>query len=458
VLGLGDEAVVHDAEGLGGIAERADGSPVAIEPARPGRLVPLADVVAPDAGVEVGDSHVAAGGTTVRVVDGVLQVERDGRTVDLTWVDEADAGDEYDFGAIPGDAPITAPAVATGSREAGPGVAELEVEHLLRVPRSIAADRERRSGDLVDLRVRTRVRVSAATPLAHLVVDLDNTACDHRLRLRATVDGLTASDTVEALGHFAVVERPVRPPRPASSWRQLPPGLDHCSGAVRAGGVLLAGRGIHEYEAHPGALDLTVLRSVGWLSRDDIAGRPGHAGPALATPGAQCLGPRRVELAVGVGEAAAFAQARAFLAPPLVLEPFGIGQSSSPAADPDVPYPLESGAMARVRDLRAASGDPLDARARIERFGLEVLADGAFVSACKLADDDSGDLVVRWWAPHAGDEARAELRLGEGVGVRDVQRARLDETPLGPAPLVDGRCSLRVPPGGIVTVRVRLGE
>ena len=35
---------------------------------------------------------------------------------------------------------------------------------------------------------------------------------------------------------------------------------------------------------------LTLLRSVGWLSRDDLHNRPGHAGPAVETPEGQCLG------------------------------------------------------------------------------------------------------------------------------------------------------------------------
>jgi hypothetical protein len=43
---------------------------------------------------------------------------------------------------------------------------------------------------------------------------------------------------------------------------------------------------------------VTLLRGVGWLSRGDLQTRPGHAGPALPTPGAQCLGLQRWELAL----------------------------------------------------------------------------------------------------------------------------------------------------------------
>jgi hypothetical protein len=39
---------------------------------------------------------------------------------------------------------------------------------------------------------------------------------------------------------------------------------------------------------------VTLLRAVGWLSRDDLTYRTGHAGPALATPGAQEKGHHRL--------------------------------------------------------------------------------------------------------------------------------------------------------------------
>jgi alpha-mannosidase len=451
--GLGEQAVVHDAEGLGGIAEGADGSLVAVRPGSPGRLQPLEQLQLDSGARIVDDSTVEAGGTIARVVDGRLEIERDGRTVALDWVDEGDAGDEYDFGRVPGDEPIVAPARVVAVHEPAPGIAQLVVEHVLRVPAALGPERHARADERVELAIRTSVRVSAATPLAQLVTTLDNAALDHRLRLRAAVDELNDDDVIEALGHFAIVRRPVRPAEPAGGWRQQPPGLDHCAGAVRAGGVLLAGRGIHEYEASAGRLELTVLRSVGWLSRDDVPGRPGHAGPQLATPGAQCLGRHRVDLAVGIGDGAGFAAARAFLAPPLLLEPFGRGQSprtvGAPATDS---FPLESGALARARDVLATT--PPDARDRIEQLGLELGGSGgAVVSACKLADDGSGDIVARWWAPASCDGARARLRIA--TGVRDVLRARLDETPLGPAPFVDGACEIAVEPGAIVTLRVR---
>jgi mannosylglycerate hydrolase len=66
---------------------------------------------------------------------------------------------------------------------------------------------------------------------------------------------------------------------------------------------------------------------VGWLSRDDLATRKGHAGPPLATPGAQCPGVHRFEYALSLAPLEGCALVRAaqdyrfpFVAGPPVAE------------------------------------------------------------------------------------------------------------------------------------------
>jgi alpha-mannosidase len=59
-------------------------------------------------------------------------------------------------------------------------------------------------------------------------------------------------------------------------------------------GLTIANRGLPEYEAiatPDGAeIAVTLMRCVGWLSRDDLSSRRGGAGPGLRTPGAQMHG------------------------------------------------------------------------------------------------------------------------------------------------------------------------
>ena len=68
-------------------------------------------------------------------------------------------------------------------------------------------------------------------------------------------------------------------------------------------------------------ISLTLLRSVGWLSRDDLSNRRVAAGPLVPTPGAQCLGPHRYEYAIlphGGDWRAVYPMAYGYAAPLLV--------------------------------------------------------------------------------------------------------------------------------------------
>ena len=56
--------------------------------------------------------------------------------------------------------------------------------------------------------------------------------------------------------------------------------------------------GPFEYELVDGAIAVTLLRCVGWLSRGDLHNRRGHAGPGIATPAAQMRGEFAFEVGV----------------------------------------------------------------------------------------------------------------------------------------------------------------
>jgi mannosylglycerate hydrolase len=66
-------------------------------------------------------------------------------------------------------------------------------------------------------------------------------------------------------------------------------------------GLLIANRGLPEFEVVPdgrGTVALTLLRAVGWLSREDLLSRIGGAGPTVPVPGAQCPGYGRASYAI----------------------------------------------------------------------------------------------------------------------------------------------------------------
>ncbi|MGE5620567.1 MAG: glycoside hydrolase family 38 C-terminal domain-containing protein, partial [Sphingomonadaceae bacterium] len=247
--------------------------------------------------------HVAA------LPNGTLEILHKGSRRKLSgahWlVDEADRGDEYNFCPVDGDTPwdMRAHKVRIRGGMRGPAVASLVLEMDARLPQGLRTDRRARLRQTVACPIRVEVRLIAGVERVEFVTTLENRAFDHRLRV---VFPAGPAHEVRAEGHYAVIHRPVGAKQHGPDWKEPAQPTHHTLGGVEAGGVLLLGKGLPEYEvrhAEGGAeIALTLLRSVGWLSRDDLSTRPGGAGPHLATPEAQCLGYHRFEYAVSLVE------------------------------------------------------------------------------------------------------------------------------------------------------------
>ena len=107
---------------------------------------------------------------------------------------------------------------------------------------------------------------------------------------------------------FDVVTRPARREVPAQPGNEAPVSSPPMMSVVDAGddraGATVIAKGLNEYEILQAEVrsqksvrlvarsQLTLIRAVGDLSRNDLATRPsGHAGPPVATPAAQCRSP-----------------------------------------------------------------------------------------------------------------------------------------------------------------------
>lgn len=349
--------------------------------------------------------------------------------LNLCFEDEADVGDEYDY-SPPADADAAA-TLRLDRPEAdqrggvvevlaeGPVRAALRLAYRLRIPRRIGADRRAREGQ-VDVPVTLDIGLDAGARRLDLAVELDNFAEDHRLRLR--VSSGRRSTTVFADGHFAVVERNVEPPA-AAGWYQKPSGSGHMRRFVgvsdASGGLAVLARGLPEYHAlatQSGVdLSVTLLRCVGWLSREDMVSRPQGAGPCLPTPGGQCQGRHRFELA---------------------LCPF-----SGDWWDSALPLEAERFA-APPRAFQSLAGAGVSA--------LEV--DGPVtLSAFKVAESGRG-AVVRLWNPAP---VRVKRALKLHLSVKEAHRVRLDETRLEPVDVSGGAIELDLGPSEVITFELQ---
>ena len=306
----------------------------------------------------------AAGNGEVTIVD-----ERTGRTYPglHRFEDVADRGDEYNFCHVEGDAPIGVERPGTVRvLSRGPVVAELEVALTLTLPRRLSADRSHRVGR-AEVPVRTRLRLVDGIDRLECTTTIDNSASDHRLRVRFDAAGATDRTRIRAEGHFGVVRRTARPVWRGSGWTEPPALTAHTAGMVAAGDLAILGRGLPEYEAIPTRdglqLALTLLRCVGWLSRNDLATRPGHAGPGVPTPGAQAHGRTTFEYAIRVGVAdesdGALLRASADFRTPLVIGPVGAeGNASLTVEGPTVATALKLAENGRGAILRAHNPEP----------------------------------------------------------------------------------------------------
>jgi alpha-mannosidase len=261
--------------------------------------------------------------------DGTFRVTdlRSGATWDRqnVLVDHGDRGDEYTFSyagpTVEGAArPGRRTTTVTGDR------ASVTVETIARLPASLREDRLARTADSVDCPLRITVSLDADADRVDVALAIENRARDHRLRAEFATG--TRTLTHEAGAAFALLERSNRvPPRPG--WVE-PPTAERCVHdivAVRGptAGLAIGVDGIRDYAVlRDGAtIAITLLRGVGWLSRGDLRERRGHAGQALETPSAQCLGAQRFRYCVvPLGGSAplgpAYRVVRGFLSPPWI--------------------------------------------------------------------------------------------------------------------------------------------
>jgi hypothetical protein len=281
------------------------------------------------------DAAIACGPVSVTALrDGAIEI-RDSE-LDLTvrandLCDEGDRGDLYHFdGVEPAVRPTLVRATVT---EAGPLRARLMIEQELVVPAGLTHDRARRATEPRPLAVTTTVTLTAGTRAVEIVTALDNLAPDHRLR--ALVHAPFSAERLDVDQGIAVVARPLDTASlGAGVERPAPTGQHQRFFDVSDGrrGVAMFSRGLPEHEVGRAdgttTLALTLLRSVGWLSRGDLAVIDHAAGPILPTPAAQELGPHRFEYAVLVHagdwvEGGVLDEARAFASPPIAVSPSG---------------------------------------------------------------------------------------------------------------------------------------
>ena len=216
-------------------------------------------------------------------------------------VDEGDAGDEYNFSppALNPQPPDPVRNFGSTVAETGPLRARLEARFDFAVYEGLGPDRAARSDRETKLPIHLTLSLEADTARLDVEMEIINRTPDHRLRVHFPLPFQVSESAADT--PFHVTRRPVIGPRrdPGAAEIELPtyPMWSFTDVSDGRAGLALIADGLHEYEVLPGnpqELALTLLRSVGWLSRDDLTTRTGHAGPEMETPGAQVMGGHRL--------------------------------------------------------------------------------------------------------------------------------------------------------------------
>lgn len=377
--------------------------------------------------------------------------------------DVGDWGDEYDYSPphkIEADLKITNEDVSAeieALRESST-IKSVFITYNLGIPDSLTQDRTNRSGKVKKLTVDITFTLYSEIKRIDLRIEINNQSKDHRLRILFPTR--IKSEKISVDGHFAVIERPVHLPQ-GIKWKQPPSKTNHqlkfVSVSDKKAGFTVCNRGLPEYEAiidERGEITfaITLLRSIGWLALPNLVTRNEIAGPALATPEAQCLGKSIFNLSIITHNAE-----------------FSLSDISKNAIDFNLPLKtFNPGVMRtalRVPDHIFFRGIPLLMPTEPEEVKsldlrqsfLEITPNNLVLSACKKAEEDSA-LIVRIYnispSPCTG---RIKLfRSIQEIKVVNMDEKEINDTQITDISLNNEQFSFQIVGSKIATFKITL--
>lgn len=345
-----------------------------------------------------------------------LRHEVSGRVFDglFAYEDCGDSGDGWTRGPLVDDIVFRTPGnrVATAVEEDGPLRTVFRIEREFLFPRRLEKPHYRRSDDRTALRVIDFLAIEKHSPCLRVRTLLENTLCDHRLRVLFP----TGVDTDRSFAEtpFAVVEREIAIPPETAEWQERVNPEKAFTGWCgvqddRGGIAVLSPWGLHEYEVTQTpehSIALTLFRAT-----TQTAGTSGEPDGEL-------------------------------------LEEMVFDYQLFPFAGPFDPVHAARLVASHQAGVLTHGADGLPET----RSFLWLERNAAIVTAIKPAHDERAG-VVRLWNP--SDSLVAEV-IRVGVPVREAHACNLNEEPkMKIALLTDGGIPVTVPSRGLTTVLFR---
>ena len=223
----------------------------------------------------------------------------------LKFEETGDAGDEYNFSPPKNNFNVITPVeVKISVRGPDNCCAQMEILAKYQYPESLSEDGLSRSENTAENTVRTVITLYSGARRVEFTTYINNQSRDHRVRVLFPL--CFDFKKTYSLNHFGIIERDIKPPVYSEDHIETPVNTKPHLGFVYAEEgnykACLASKGMREYEViHGNVLALTLLRCVGWLSKEHLAARKGAAGPEIPTPGAQMPGERKFSYSFSTG-------------------------------------------------------------------------------------------------------------------------------------------------------------
>lgn len=153
--------------------------------------------------------------------------------------------------------------------------------------------------------LRAVLELDANAPFLRITLRGDNELLDQRTRLRFAIGQPDDATLADAAFH-PVLRDAIRIEAEDAAMEHVVPTAPLHRWVARVSPrqtAVVVSDGLAEYESSAdGAVHVTLVRSVGELSRHDLPERPGHAGWPASTPGAQGIGPYEATFAIRLFE------------------------------------------------------------------------------------------------------------------------------------------------------------
>ncbi len=347
--------------GLGATALRIEAAPEATQGTGvPAGAALVSGEVPPDAApVRIGNAALALWLDAAGVLH--LTDLRSGTTHSplLQWLHELDAGDSYNWSPPPEPASRIESSLRVHSAWQRNGAAELRLSIRMDVPAGLAPHRRGAAAERVCNEGELCLRLLGDEPTVHAELTWHNRSQDQRTRLLLPLADTASPIWTDTAFDWSARPRILRQLPAAQSRQEMPVAVLPTASALHAAPWWLAHEAMHECEVieHAGRhfVALTLVRSVGWLSRRDLLTRGVGAGPDIATPQAQCQGTEVFRWRFGpASPREALPQARQLRRPALVLRGH---RTAWPA-----PLDIGNAEVAVSSTRRLGAGGPLELR------------------------------------------------------------------------------------------------